>query len=867
MEFYVYFVIVVVILVSLATSLIISKLPRGKTFDEVLSEKKKLAEKLYGTSGKKSQKTKKQQPVNVGKKSKDKVSKVKDVDANEDAVDVPEEKSPMSKGHVEFSEPEIISDSDSPRNKKQLSVTSGKKSGKKNGGKASGTGILINKSETSAVKATAAVEPMNHFEQIHPKDDAEILRAAKDEAAESRNQSKTDKSAALRDSKKGKNPKVQTDKEEKVVAPVPVEEKVVVKKVPENAGVKEKAPKKGTGKKQDVSGLPVQRIIAETDEIGVNFLIPLLAKAELSRSEIQIVIEYLLNKQSDTITVNHSEWTEGKSDVVQKLKKQIELKEKALLDEQEASAGMQARLRELRAEINLEKSQYNANLKGYIEEITQKTKDLQIMSADYQQLSEKYANEKQQMTVQMQQLQAKLLQEKKTNSQEHLQQIQQLTEANTVLNGEIIAKTKLISDVNEQFQKFANEKHQMVETVKKDYEGKMTEYEMIMRKKEEQQLYLEQDLQKIRQIAEHDADALRRLKENFDVKRYEVEQYKTQLAEMTKNNHNIEDMGKVEIRNLQNALDSCKTDLTRSRSEVNDFRNKSEDLEAQVVELKRQISLWSGKIHEQTAKMTEMDANLTGYKSDLEERTTKLAEADNKIRCFGEERERLEKQIEDLKLKNNELRTKNWKLIEALNSAENNAVKLNAKGLNNESSLTKLDTTEIQKAAAQEVENRTKSKIIKIFPNIPTGPTQYDQWIDHVGEYLRDKCTSTSSIQHSTIINTSTSNSYKNNSNSESSDVGADGKSVTTNNHSVESEDGADGVSDDRLETLLLQNAQLQRTVDEYKIIVADTEGVLKNLELKVKEQDSYWRKVVETKDEELQGLKISSSCQPINND
>lgn len=54
-----------------------------------------------------------------------------------------------------------------------------KKSGKKNGGgRASGTGILINKSETSVVKATAAVEPMNHFEQIQPKDDAEILRAA-----------------------------------------------------------------------------------------------------------------------------------------------------------------------------------------------------------------------------------------------------------------------------------------------------------------------------------------------------------------------------------------------------------------------------------------------------------------------------------------------------------------------------------------------------------------------------------------------------------------------------------------------------------------------------------------------------------------
>ncbi|XP_055676450.1 ribosome-binding protein 1 isoform X2 [Lutzomyia longipalpis] len=841
MEFYVYFVIVVVILISLATSLIISKLPRGKTFDEVLSEKKKLAEKLYGTSGKKSQKSKKQ-PPNAGKKSKDKV-KVKEAEppSSEDTMDAPDEKPPSPKGHVEFSEAEIITDSDSPRIKKQLSVTSGgkKSGGKKNGGKASGTGILINKSETSAVKAAAApAEPMNHFEQIHPKDDAEILRAAahRDELAESRNQpgGKSDRNAAAnRDSKKGKNPKVHADKEEKVAAaPVVVEEKAVVaKKVPDSGGAgSTKSTKKSIGRKQESTGLAVQKIIAETDEIGVNFLIPLLAKAELSRSEIQIIIEYLLNKQSDTITVNHSEWTEGKSDVVQKLKKQIELKEKALQDEQEASAGMQARLRELRAEINLEKSQYNANLKQYIEEIAQKTKDLQNMTTDYQQLNEKYVNEKQQMTVQMQQLQSKLLQEKKANSQEHLQQIQQLTEANNVLNSEIIAKTKLINDVNEQFQKFASEKHQLIETVKKEYEAKMAEYEMIMRKKEEQQLYLEQDLQKIRQMADHDAEALRRLKENFDVKRYEVEQYKTQLAEMTKNNHNIEDMGKVEIRNLQNALDSCKTDLTRSRSEANEFRNKSEDLDAQVVELKRQISLWSGKIHEQTVQMTEMDANLTGYKTDLEDKSAKLAEAENKIRCFGEEKERLEKQIEDLKGKNN-------------------------------------DTTEIQRAAAQDVENRTRSKIIKIFPNIPTGPTQYDQWIEHVGEYLRECCTSTSSIQHSaTIINTSASNSCKNNSNSESSDVGADGKNVTTNNHSVESEDGADGSSDDRLETLLLQNAQLQRTVDEYKIIVADTEGLLKNLELKVKEQDAYWRKVVETKDEELQGLKISS-CPPINND
>ncbi|XP_059612817.1 ribosome-binding protein 1 isoform X2 [Phlebotomus argentipes] len=880
MEFYVYFVIAVVILVSLATSLIISKLPRGKTFDEVLSEKKKFAEKLYGTSGGKRAQKGKKLPSNVSKKGKEKAkaSAAKEAEtattSQEDSVDNSSEKTSSPKSHVEFSEAEVIADTDSPR-AKQLGVTSGKKSGKKNGGsKASGTGILINKSETSAVKSTVAVEPMNHFEQIHPKDDAEMLRAAthKDESAESNRVqlgTRGDKSAANRDNKKGKNPKA-ADKEEKAVpAVVAMEEKATAKKVPEISVAKEKAQKKGAGsnsKKQESTGQAVQKIIAKTDEIGVDFLIPLLSKAELSRSEIQIIIEYLLNKQSDTITVNHSEWTEGKSDTIQKLKKQIELKEKALQDEQEASAGIQARLRELRAEINLEKSQYNANLKAYVEEIAQKTKEVQNMTSDYQALNEKYASEKQSLTVQLQQLQSKLLQEKKTNSQEHLQQIQQLTEANNVLNNEIIAKTKLINDVNEQFQKFASEKHQVIETVKKDYDSKLAEYEMIIRKKEEQQLYMEQDLQKIRQIADHDADALRRLKENFDVKRYEVEQYKTQLAEMTKNNHNIEDMGKVEIRNLQNALDSCKTDLTRSRTEANECRLKSEDLEAQVVELKRQISLWSSKIHEQTVQMTEMDANLSGVKTNLADKDSKLVEAESKIRCFGEEKERLEKQIEDLKSKNNELRTKNWKMIEALKSAENNAVKSKRMNNSEESSLNNIDTTEVQRSAAQELEERTRSKITKLFPNIPSGPTQYDQWLDHVGDYLKDHYTSASSIQHSTIINTSTSNSCKNNSNSESDVGAADGKSVTTNNHSVDSEEGGEG-SSDSLDTLLLQNAQLQRTVDEYKIIVADTEGVLKNLELKVKEQDAYWRKVVETKDEELKGLKISTTCQPNNSD
>lgn len=110
-------------------------------------------------------------------------------------------------------------------------------------------------------------------------------------------------------------------------------------------------------------------LVDDREDISVNFLILLLSKADFTRSEIQILIDYLLNKQHDTITVNHSEWSEGKSDVVQKLKKQLSEKEKALEDEQLAITSLQDRLKEIRAEINSERAQFNINIKQNQEEL------------------------------------------------------------------------------------------------------------------------------------------------------------------------------------------------------------------------------------------------------------------------------------------------------------------------------------------------------------------------------------------------------------------------------------------------------------------------------------------------------------------
>lgn len=89
------------------------------------------------------------------------------------------------------------------------------------------------------------------------------------------------------------------------------------------------------------------------DNTGVNvsLLVPLIRKAELSRSEVQILIDLLLNKQLDA-PLSHEEWFEGRSDPVVKLKKQLAERVKLFEAEQEAHAGVAAKLREVRTELN-----------------------------------------------------------------------------------------------------------------------------------------------------------------------------------------------------------------------------------------------------------------------------------------------------------------------------------------------------------------------------------------------------------------------------------------------------------------------------------------------------------------------------------
>lgn len=118
---------------------------------------------------------------------------------------------------------------------------------------------------------------------------------------------------------------------------------------------------------------------------------------------------------------------QGKSDPVQKLKKQLAEKEKALAEEQEALSGVQAKLKEIRTEQQAERSQLQQKIRGLEEAVQNKQIEhqatnnrLQANTQKIQQLqsdlnaeilkTHKFAEEKATLQMQIQQFEVRIAQ-------------------------------------------------------------------------------------------------------------------------------------------------------------------------------------------------------------------------------------------------------------------------------------------------------------------------------------------------------------------------------------------------------------------------------------------------------------------------
>lgn len=419
--------ILIVFLVSFLSYLFISKfLPHGKTFDEMIAEKKRMRDEVLGvqkTVSREKQSAGKKKPKKEVKKVSEKRKKfknhvvnlfidrhcsqrdtqtkiAKEVTSNES--DASESSEAVRSEPATTPEPLVLrKNAAKPQQQQQT------KKGKKGG-------ILVNKNEPVLVKEAPVEEEVNHFEEIHPKDAVELQVEKKHTH-----------------SKKSKPAKTETPP----ISP---------KNQPAKAAEEKPAKKKRSEPSFTAVDSGAGQLVSE--ETGIAPLIREVSRADLTKNQIQVLIDFLLNKQSDTIGYDPTEWTEGKSDMLQKLKKQLQEKEAQLKNEQDALSGMQLKLKELRNELNAEKIQANANQKAHIEHLAGTRLEVKNLQAEIQFLTEKHTNEKQTMSASFKQLQAQNLQLKELlKNQEAIPNVQQLQSDNQTLQQEIAEKTQQIS--------------------------------------------------------------------------------------------------------------------------------------------------------------------------------------------------------------------------------------------------------------------------------------------------------------------------------------------------------------------------------------------------------------------------------------
>ncbi|XP_076259135.1 uncharacterized protein LOC143195656 isoform X11 [Rhynchophorus ferrugineus] len=375
----------VLVVASFSLCLVFKYGIKKKSYEEALAEHRKHTNALLGTKPKLKEKKIKKAAKKLNKDKSGPDANIEEEAAEEndtvessnelDKTDKPKEKKekisqkdkPSPKQittHVEFKEkpeefPEVPIE-------KEITEVIIKKCVKK------GKSILINKDQKEATNLSTNLSPLgiNHFDVIHPKDELEMLHP--NTKVDSR---KTDSPIEEKKSERpvgNKKNKQKQENEKTVAGPTaiptePVEktkEEIIVSSMV--SASQEPVPNAGKEKKKKKSDFHTKQQLIVRKKLRAaerDNLIHALRNAELSRSEVQLLIDLLLNKQLEAPAVI-DEWTEGKSDPVQKLKKQLAEKEKLLAEEQEVLVGVQTKLKEVRSEQLAERAQMQQKLRA-----------------------------------------------------------------------------------------------------------------------------------------------------------------------------------------------------------------------------------------------------------------------------------------------------------------------------------------------------------------------------------------------------------------------------------------------------------------------------------------------------------------------
>lgn len=626
-------------------------------------------------------------------------------------------------------------------------------------------------------------------------------------------------------------PKIQTLEKEESSAPLPVPTtETAPKKVPDKklkTKLSEKQPEpelqlpvsvpketekkikieiKSDKKKTETVTITRKVTGSEKQDINVNSILSLIRKAEFSRSEIQLLIDTLLNSCEDET----SEWLKvkkldsGRQDSTVKLKKQLSELEVSLKNEKQITLSLQNKLKELRTDMASDKTSVTM-LKETVNKLQQDKDDLLYEKSDLSMKLKVATDERDELQEQLNKEMSKAQQQQKLDDDRHHDtvlalkdqinkinsQLEDMENDNSTLKSSISfleEELKLHENCQEQVAAMEqalngasekmDEKENEILNLKEHLDSLTTSTETL--KKDNQELIAERDY--LAHELSSSCKEIGKLKEEFESLTLKLAEAQ-EIGESTENGDvtNGYDTGHDPI-NCQLLLEEKENLLKQVSSELDKNVESLKDLKQELIKVNNDRDKLKSLFEQANSEISALKTKLSKISNRNDDCEEVISQLRNTVNEKNDEVNSLKGELEKYKQRNNELRNKNWKVVEALSTAE--------KALQN-----KLKSEEVENGSnsyknIEELKSNVNTFVRRLFPDITI-----QEYKGHFNEWLR-------SVE----------------------------ETVTSNNLKYCPQD------------LQSQNTQLQSLVSHYKNIISDTEDMLNKLQNHVEVEESKWK-------------------------
>ncbi|NXK36130.1 RRBP1 protein, partial [Piprites chloris] len=508
-----------------------------------------------------------------------------------------------------------------------------------------------------------------------------------------------------------------------------------------------------------------------------------------SEGEAQQLIEILTEKMGIMDTWHTAT---QKGDPVAVLKRQLEEKEKQLSAEQEDAAAARNKLRELSKDLAAERAKAAAAEAKLKEQLLARERELAAVQVRMQASYQDHVSETQQLQVKIRTLQEQL--ENGPNTQ-----LARLQQENSILRDALNqATSQMESKQNAELAKLRQECNKLIRELSEKSE--VLQQEEQQRKSWEIKVAALEKQNKQLQASQQEVEVMlqKRLDEVSDELRKTQTSYKSLLADAEKAKGQQQS-----IAELQAKLLSSEAEVKSKLLELDNVKGKLQDASSENTKLLERIKSIEALLEAGQMRGAEKDRDLqAANEAEMKQLRSRLQENTNQLSSLEREATELREAVEQQKMKNNDLREKNWKAMEALTMVEKAC----------EEKL--LAATKAKEELAQQLDafqTRTKQTLVSALPGVSVSPQQdYDTWLQEFKE-------KTMSVLKQQVITTEPLDSAL------------------------------------KLKEAVETQSTLQAECEQYRTILAETEGMLQNLQKSVEEEEKIWKAKLTASEEELQ--------------